>query len=574
MTSTISIGEREAERVRCGVTFVPGEIIANRYRIRRLIGKGGMGAVYEVEDRELNDEIVALKTTLAPPDRNGLALKRFRREVQFARRVTNIHTCRTYDVGFDNRTNVVFVTMEYIEGETLHARLRGAKRPSHREGLLIAKQIAAGIAAAHEVGVIHRDIKSANIMLRSQEGRLRAIVTDFGLARLDADEGLESLTNSGMLVGTPAYMAPEQVEGGPITPAADIYAIGIVMFEIVTGRLPFPASTPIAIAMRRLNEPAPSPRAFATRLDPAWEAVILRCLARRPEDRYENAQALARALEGIRGADSLVPAIPIKPAPRRARWRVSLFAGAVIATLLSVIISQHPLALKPLPVPVHDRVGKTESNQTTTIMTAPPTQSVEPNRTAEENVPDEPMAKGNRAAATTTQKLPSLRLTSIEGQIKDSGPWTPLNASWFMKNLRVARKRPTLLVFGATWCAPFVHNLQILDDIRDQYKSQVLFIGLLDELDELGTPSTRERVTQMTKPNDFKLHYLLKDSSIQRAIFGKEEVPLPAFALFDANDELVATVVGSLSSPETAKFLRTALDRVSGSQQPTDEKIR
>jgi len=567
-----------------------------------------MGAVYEVEDSELNDEIVALKTILPSTDRDGVALKRFRREVQFARRVTNVHACRTYDVGFHvlNGTNVVFVTMEYIEGETLHARVRAAPKSTPDEALLIARQIASGVAAAHEVGVIHRDIKSANIMLRSHEGRLRAVVTDFGLARLEVDDGLESLTNSGMFIGTPAYMAPEQVEGGTITPAADVYAIGVVMFEMVTGRLPFVASTPMAMAIRRLNEPAPSPRKFASWLDPTWEAVIRRCLARKPEDRFENAQTLARALDDVRAEEELQPTLPKPtPSPPQTRWRTLLLVGVVLAgALLTTIIYRDWITSKSVPLSArHSQSDRTEPEHTTatpkvplptqsserdrpkernvqltrtepeltttTIGPSPSRQSSEPNQPQERNVSDKPAAIVTKAPSTTTTLgVGGLRLTSIVGQIKDArnvnSPWTPLNTSWFMQVLKKTRKRPTLLVFGATWCAPFVSDFPMLDGMRDQYQSRVLFVGLVDEQD---TPSTRERIARLVEPHDFKLHYFLKDASIHRTVFKKEEVLLPAFALFDANDELVATFVGSLGVPKNAEALRASLDKVSGERR-------
>src|SRR5262249_45005117 len=181
----------------------------------------------------------------------------FNGETQVARKGTPPNVCRLFDVGIDRRSGreVAFLTMELLDGETLSARLRRAGRMTTAEAMPIAEQIAAGLTAAHEAGIIHRDLKCANILLVGS----RAVVMDFGLARVIA-EGSDQVTGDGV-VGSPAYMAPEQVEGGrPLTAAADIYAFGVVLFEMVTGRLPFVGETPLATAVMRIREDARSPR--------------------------------------------------------------------------------------------------------------------------------------------------------------------------------------------------------------------------------------------------------------------------------------------------------------------------
>src|SRR6185436_4788124 len=169
-------------------------------------------------------------------------------------------------------------------------------RLSTTQILPLVRQMAAGLTAAHRVGIVHRDFKSHNVMLvkpAAAEGETRVVVTDFGLAwrsTHDENTGLSlSLSTEGEISGTPAYMAPEQVEGGPVTPAADVYAFGVVLYEMVTGTWPFVGENPLKVATRRLHEAPPSPRVHVPDLDPLWEATILRCLARHPEERFASA---------------------------------------------------------------------------------------------------------------------------------------------------------------------------------------------------------------------------------------------------------------------------------------------
>jgi tetratricopeptide (TPR) repeat protein len=270
-----------------------------------------MGEVYEAEDEELNER-VAVKTARFESGKSAHDVERFRREIQLARKVTHPNVCRTFDVFRHGATplgaapsQILIVSMEYLSGETLDRRIRNGAPMTTREALPIAEQMCAGLAAAHNVGVIHRDFKSANVMLvppresagRGASGASRAVVTDFGLAH--AEERAEhTLTQPGDIVGTPSYMAPEQLEGGAITPATDIYALGIVLYEMVTGQLPFSADTPFAVAMKRLKEPAPAPRLMVPDLDPRWDATIRRCLERDPAKRFASTEEVARALRG------------------------------------------------------------------------------------------------------------------------------------------------------------------------------------------------------------------------------------------------------------------------------------
>jgi serine/threonine protein kinase/tetratricopeptide (TPR) repeat protein len=319
--------------------FQPGDLIADRYRVVRFIARGGMGEVYEIEDLELRER-VALKTVHPEAARDAVAIERFKREIQLARRVTHPNVCRIFDVSRHREgEGVIFLTMELLPGETLAQRLQSAGPMTPEEALPIARQIAEALQAAHQAGVIHRDLKPGNIMLADSRGATRAVVTDFGLARLEAEgmagQGL-TLTAAAAVVGTPAYLAPEQVEGGEITPAADIYAFGVVLYEMLTGRVPFLGDNALSTAVKRLREAPVPPRVHAPGLDPVWEAAILRCLARDPKDRFANAREVLHALsEPSPQPVGPKPQLPIPEAPRTSpRRRRYGFQVAGLAALI------------------------------------------------------------------------------------------------------------------------------------------------------------------------------------------------------------------------------------------------
>jgi serine/threonine protein kinase/tetratricopeptide (TPR) repeat protein len=343
-------------------TFGPGDIIAQRYRVSRFIARGGMGEVYEADDLELRER-VALKTVRSEVAGDTLAVERFKREIQLARKVTHPNVCRIFDVSHHrpegDGAGVIFLTMELLVGETLAERLRQAGPLQPGAALPIARQVADALQAAHQAGVVHRDLKPGNVMLVEGRGSLRAVVTDFGLARLESgsedQQGL-ALTAAGV-VGTPAYLAPEQVEGKEITPAVDIYAFGIVLYEMLTGTVPFIGDTALSTAVKRLQQAAPSPRDHVPGLDRRWEAAILRCLAREPAERFATAPAAVEAISRastpeIRrpAQDILVPPTPAPVAGRRAvpqpaqaprppLWRRRGAQAALFAVLVLVSLS-------------------------------------------------------------------------------------------------------------------------------------------------------------------------------------------------------------------------------------------
>ena len=267
--------------------FLPGRLLADRYRIIALLGKGGMGEVYRADDLTLGQP-VALKFLPEDATRDESLLERFRNEVRIARRVSHPNVCRVYDVGeVDGHT---FFTMEYVDGEDLASLLRRIGRLPQDKALDIARQLCAGLAAAHAKGVLHRDLKPANIML---DGRGQVVMTDFGLAGLtDQIQGAEIRS------GTPAYMAPEQLAGREVTAQSDVYSLGLVLYEVFTGKRAF---TPEALAelVRSGGSSSPSkPSSVVKDLDPAIERVILRCLEPEPQRRPGSALSVAAALPG------------------------------------------------------------------------------------------------------------------------------------------------------------------------------------------------------------------------------------------------------------------------------------
>jgi eukaryotic-like serine/threonine-protein kinase len=276
-----------------------GETLAGRFTVLRFIARGGMGAVYEASDLLLRTR-VALKVIGGHLARDATAMERFHREVVLARRVSHPNVCRVHDLYETSTASgapIDFLTMELIEGEPLARRLKRTGRMSTEEALPLARQMCAGLAAAHAEGIVHRDFKSSNVMLVPRGESTSVTITDFGVARaLSAASTDEKLTGDAGILGTPEYMAPEQVTGGQVTPATDIYALGVVLYEMVTGELPFVGDTRLATAARRLHEAPPRPDAPG--LDAPWKDTIVRCLAREPNRRFRNALDVSDALVG------------------------------------------------------------------------------------------------------------------------------------------------------------------------------------------------------------------------------------------------------------------------------------
>jgi len=327
--------------------FAPGQILAGRYRIVGLLGRGGMGEVYRADDLKLGSA-VALKFLPRAAGQDPSLIERFHAEVRSARLVSHPHVCRVYDIGEVEGRH--FISMEYVDGEDLATLLHRIGRLPSAKAVEIARQLAAGLAAAHERGILHRDLKPANVMI---DGHGRARINDFGLAVLGAESVAE-------LAGTPAYMAPEQLAGQPATVQSDIYALGLVLYEVFTGHKAFTAAS-LAEWQRVHSESQPSsPSLHAAEIDPAVERLILRCLEKDPAQRPQSAAKVALALPG---GDPLAAALAAGETPSPAMvaaaggegglsparaWTVLATFLLLIAALMLIAPASTDLGLAPM----------------------------------------------------------------------------------------------------------------------------------------------------------------------------------------------------------------------------------
>ena len=275
-----------------------GEVIAERYRITRLIGRGGMGEVYEAHDLLLQED-VALKTLRGDLAGDEALLQRFHKEISLARKVTHPNVCRIFEVGIHRgpeQPPMLFFAMELLQGATLADRIRTG-RLTRDEAFPIAVQLAEGLHAAHRAGIVHADFKSANVILVRSGGGVRAVITDFGVARRDPASTVPDDTHLQVgtmrVAGTLAYMSPEQMAGDRVTTASDLYSFGVVLFEMASGQRPFDDVDLIKSAMLRAGGPAVSVRTKVPDIDERWEAAIARCLQRDPDRRFRSAGELA-----------------------------------------------------------------------------------------------------------------------------------------------------------------------------------------------------------------------------------------------------------------------------------------
>jgi serine/threonine-protein kinase len=259
-------------------------MLAQRYRVQRLLGKGGMGAVYLADDEVLG-ELVALKViSSAWATDEAAMIARFRREAAAARKVSSPFVIRIHDLG-EARPGLLYLSMEYFAGRTLADLIAQRGMVPLDDARDILKQIGAGLDAAHQAGVIHRDLKPSNVLI-GERGAVKII--DFGLATTAVGDGL---TATGAILGTPHYMAPEQVRGKTVDARTDIYAFGALAYHLVCGRPPFAGDNAIAIGFAHLSETPPPPRQIRKDVPPALEAAILAALAKSPDERPPTARA-------------------------------------------------------------------------------------------------------------------------------------------------------------------------------------------------------------------------------------------------------------------------------------------
>jgi serine/threonine-protein kinase len=277
-----------------GEQLRPGAVFAGRYEVKEILGAGGMGVVYRAFDRELQ-EPVAIKT-LRPEALAGgsAALDRFKQEIRLARRIAHRNVVRTYDLGEQN--GMYYLTMEYVEGTSLKQLITSRGKLPVAVTLTVGKQLCRALEVAHAEGVIHRDIKPQNMVVEPS-GFLK--VMDFGIARLANPPKGKGLTEAGTSIGTPDYMSPEQLSGAELDPRSDLYAAGVVLFECLTGRVPFEAETTWALVAKHLEEEPPDPRSFNADVPVELAAVILKAMAKTPADRYATAAEMHDALARI-----------------------------------------------------------------------------------------------------------------------------------------------------------------------------------------------------------------------------------------------------------------------------------
>lgn len=429
-----SAGLNAAEQVAWSTTFRPGVVVGGRYVIRGFIARGGMGEVYEAFDQELQQR-VALKTVTSTAGDNPNAVRRLKAEVQLARRVSHPNVCRIYDFGTHQLTNaapISFLTMEFVDGETLGTRIRqrGALPPA--EALALGRKLLRGLAAAHDAGVLHRDFKSDNVILRREEERLQPLILDFGLARALDESGEHSSVSGRGLVGTLAYLAPEQLEGKPYTTASDVYSFGLVWYEMLTGELPFKArSSPAVTTLDRLTKAVPPPSSKNALVSRELDQVVLACLRRASTDRLQTAgDVLARLDELERVASA--------PNPKPRQVALLVLSGMALVSVYVALARKATLApsaasAAPPAAPVVARPAVLE--------TPPPSLPVETAASASRTLtPPPPVALGpsnkpkpSGSKPVSKPKLPdgfenpfesvqpSAELSTVQNQALDSG---------------------------------------------------------------------------------------------------------------------------------------------------------
>ena len=329
--------------------FIPGDVLSERYRIVGLLGRGGMGEVYRADDLKLK-QAVALKFLPASLTADGAALARFYKEVSVARQISHRHVCRVYDVGEYKGEH--FISMEFVRGEELSSLLKRIGRLPQDKAIEVSRQLCAGLAAVHERGVLHRDLKPANIML-DEHGEVR--ITDFGIAALATELDRREVS------GTPAYMSPEQLEGHELSAKSDIYSLGLVLYEIFTGKRAFEAATlQELIRLRRSDSTPTSPASIVPELDPLVERVIFRCLERESARRPASALQVAAALPG---GDPLAAALAagetpspemVAAAPKQGGLKpaiaVSLLASVLVLTAAISFLSRRTTLYRNVPL--------------------------------------------------------------------------------------------------------------------------------------------------------------------------------------------------------------------------------
>ncbi len=283
-----------------------GSVLGGRYEVLGELGKGGMGRVYKVWDKEVEEE-VALKLLNPETGSDVKSIERFRDELKLARQISHRNVCRVYDLS--KHQDTYYITMEYVQGENLKSTIRRIGALGVVKAVSIARQVCEGLAEAHRLGVVHRDLKPQNIML-DKNGNVR--IMDFGIARSMKKKGV---TETGVIIGTPEYMSVEQVEGAEADHRSDIYSLGIILYEMVTGRVPFDGNTPLSVAVKHTTHVPEDPRELNTQVPASLSRLILKCMEKNRGNRYQSVEALVRELGDIVRGISTSAAEPLRKRP-------------------------------------------------------------------------------------------------------------------------------------------------------------------------------------------------------------------------------------------------------------------